>query len=119
LTGKINASTKFESTDFRAVFPRFTKEARKANQALVDLLNQIARRQNATSAQVALAWLLAQKSWIVPIPGTTKVHRVEENIASASVELTPDDIGEINSAASTIPIQGDRLPESILRMSNG
>jgi aryl-alcohol dehydrogenase-like predicted oxidoreductase len=117
LTGKIDASTKFESTDMRAVFPRFTEEARKANQAVVDLLNQIARRQNATPAQIALAWLLAQKPWIVPIPGTTKIHRLEENIDSASVELTPDDLDEINAAASKIPIQGERLPESILRMS--
>jgi len=117
LTGKIDASTKFESTDMRAVFPRFTEEARKANQAVVDLLNQIARRKNATAAQIALAWLLAQKPWIVPIPGTTKIHRLEENIDSASVELTPDDLDEINAAASKIPIQGERLPESILRMS--
>jgi aryl-alcohol dehydrogenase-like predicted oxidoreductase len=117
LTGKIDASTKFESTDFRAVFPRFTEEARKANQAVVDLLNQIARRKNATPAQIALAWLLAQKAWIVPIPGTTKIHRLEENIGSASLELTSDDLDEINAVASKIPIQGERLPESILRMS--
>jgi len=117
LTGKIDASTKFESTDFRSLFPRFTEEARSANLAVVDLLNQIAQRKNATPAQIALAWLLAQKPWIVPIPGTTKVHRLEENIGSASVELTPEDLGEINSAASKIPIQGARLPESILRMS--
>jgi aryl-alcohol dehydrogenase-like predicted oxidoreductase len=117
VTGKSDASTKFESADFRAVFPRFTEEARKANQAVVDLLNQIALRKNATSAQIALAWLLAQKPWIVPIPGTTKIHRLEENIGSASLELTSDDLDEINAAASKIPIQGDRLPESILRMS--
>ncbi len=117
LTGKIDASTKFESTDFRSLFPRFTEEARSANLAVVVLLNQIAQRKNATPAQIALAWLLAQKPWIVPIPGTTKVHRLEENIGSASVELTPEDLGEINSAASKIPIQGARLPESILRMS--
>jgi aryl-alcohol dehydrogenase-like predicted oxidoreductase len=117
LTGKIDASTKFESTDFRAVFPRFTEEARTANQAVVDLLNQIAQRKNATAAQIALAWLLAQKPWIVPIPGTTKIHRLEENIGSAEVELTAEDIKEINTAASKIPIQGERLPESILRMS--
>jgi aryl-alcohol dehydrogenase-like predicted oxidoreductase len=117
LTGKIDASTKFDNTDMRAVFPRFTEEARKANQAVVDLLHQIARRKNATPAQIALAWLLAQKPWIVPIPGTTKIHRLEENIASASVELTSDDLKEINSAASNIPIQGERLPESVLRMS--
>jgi aryl-alcohol dehydrogenase-like predicted oxidoreductase len=117
LTGKIDASTKFESTDFRAVFPRFTEEAREANQAVVDLLNQIARRKNATPAQIALAWLLAQKPWIVPIPGTTKIHRLEENIGSVSVKLTPEDLKEINTAASKIPIQGERLPESVLRMS--
>ena len=117
LTGKIDASTKFESTDLRSVFPRFTEEARKGNQAVVDLLNQIARRKNATPAQIALAWLLAQKPWIVPIPGTTKIHRLEENIGSASVELTSEDLKEINTASSKIPIQGERLPESILRMS--
>ena len=117
LTGKIDTSTKFESSDFRAVFPRFTEEARKANQAVVDLLKQIAARKNATPAQIALAWLLARKPWIVPIPGTTKIHRLEENIGSASVALTPDDLEEINTAASKIPIQGARLPESVLRMS--
>ncbi|MGC1088336.1 MAG: aldo/keto reductase [Candidatus Acidiferrum sp.] len=117
LTGKIDASTKFESTDFRAAFPRFTEEARKANLAVVDLLKQIAQRKNATPAQIALAWLLAQKPWIVPIPGTTKIHRLEENNGSASVELTPEDLMEIDTAASKIPIQGERLPESILRMS--
>jgi len=117
LTGKIDASTKFESSDFRAVFPRFTEESRKANQAVVDLLNQIAQRRNATPAQIALAWLLAQNPWIVPIPGTTKVHRLEENIGSASLELTSGDLDEINAVASSIPIQGERLPESILRMS--
>jgi aryl-alcohol dehydrogenase-like predicted oxidoreductase len=117
LTGKIDASTKFESTDFRAAFPRFTEEARNANLALVGLLKQIAQRKNATPAQIALAWLLAQKPWIVPIPGTTKAHRLEENIGSASVELTAEDLDEINTAASRIPIQGARLPEAILRMS--
>lgn len=117
LTGKIDASTKFESTDFRATFPRFTEEARAANLAVVNLLKQIAQRKNATPAQIALAWLLAQKPWIVPIPGTTKIHRLEENIGSASVELTSEDLDEINTAASKIPIQGERLPESILRMS--
>ena len=117
LTGKIHASTKFESADFRKVFPRFTEEARKANQAVVDLLHQIAQRRNATPAQIALAWLLAHKPWIVPIPGTTKIHRLEENIASASLELPSDDLAEINAAESNIPIQGERLPEPILRMS--
>ena len=117
LTGKIDASTKFESTDFRAAFPRFTEEARNANLAVVDLLKQIAQRKKATPAQIALAWLLAQKPWIVPIPGTTKIHRLEENIGSTSVELTSKDIEEINTAASKIPIHGERLPEQILRMS--
>ncbi len=114
LTGKIDASTKFESTNFRAIFPRFTEEARNANQAVVDLLHRIARRKNAAPAQIALAWLLGQKEWIVPIPGTTKVHRLEENIGAATVELTSDDLREIDAAASKIPIQGERLPESIL-----
>ena len=118
LTGKIDSSTTFASTDFRAVFPRFTEESRKANQALVDLLHRIAQRKSATPAQIALAWLLARKPWIVPIPGTTKIHRLDENLGSASVALTPDDLDEINAAASQIPIQGGRLPESILRMSN-
>ena len=117
LTGKIDASTKFDSTDFRTAFPRFTEEARKANQAVVDLLKQIAQRKNATPAQIALAWLLAQKLWIVPIPGTTKIHRLEENVGSVSVELTDEDLDEIDAAASNIPIRGERLPESILRMS--
>src|SRR5579872_2352775 len=117
LTGKIDSSTKFESTDFRAMLPRFTEEARNANLAVVELLKQIAQRKNATPAQIALAWLLAQKPWIVPIPGTTKIHRLEENIGSAAVELTAEDLEEIRTAASKIPIQGERLPESILRMS--
>ncbi len=109
LTGQIDASTKFESTDFRAAFPRFTEEARNANQAVVDLLHQIARRKNATPAQIALAWLLGQKDWIVPIPGTTKVHRLEQNIGAASVELTSDDLHEIDAKSAKIPIQGERL----------
>lgn len=117
LTGKIDVSTDFESTDMRGSFPRFTAEAREANQALVDLLNQFAQRKNATSAQIALAWLLAQKPWIVPIPGTTKIKRVGENIGSASVALTQEDLDEIDMAASKIPVQGERLPESILRLS--
>ena len=117
LTGKIDASTKFDSTDFRAVFPRFSEEARNANLALVELLKQIAQRKNATPAQIALAWLLAQKPWLVPIPGTTKIHRLKENVDSVLVELTTEDLEEINAAASRIPIQGERLPESILRMS--
>lgn len=117
LTGKIDAATKFESTDFRAVFPRFSEESRKANLAVVDLLKQMGERTGATPAQIALAWLLAQKPWIVPIPGTTKVHRLEENVGSASVKLTRADLDEIGAAAARIPIQGERLPESILKMS--
>ncbi|TCR91938.1 aldo/keto reductase [Rhizobium sp. BK376] len=110
LTGAISESTTFDAKDFRNIVPRFSAEARKANQALVDLLGQIAVAKNVTSAQVALAWLLAQKPWIVPIPGTTKLHRLEENIAAADVELTPADIGEIESAVSKIAVQGDRYP---------
>ncbi|HEX5484351.1 MAG TPA: aldo/keto reductase [Terriglobia bacterium] len=117
LTGKIEPATKFNSSDFRATFPRFTEEARKANQVVVDLLSTIAKRKNATPAQVALAWLLAQKPWIVPIPGTTKLHRMEENLRAAEVELTRGDLGDIDSAASKITVQGDRLPEQILKMS--
>ena len=118
LTGKIDETTTFDSTDFRSTIPRFTPEARRANQALVDLLQRIAQRKKATPGQIALAWLLAQKPWIVPIPGTTKVHRLEENIASAAIELTPDDLREIEGAASKITIQGARYPEHIERMSN-
>src|SRR5208282_3644671 len=106
----IDENTKFDSKDFRNIVPRFTPEARKANQALVDLLGQIAARKRATSAQIALAWLLAQKPWIVPIPGTTKLHRLEENIGAAAVELTPDDVSEIEGAVSKITVQGDRYP---------
>ena len=102
-------------TDFRNIVPRFTPEARKANQALVDLLGRIAERKKATPAQIALAWLLAQKPWIVPIPGTTKLHRLEENIGAASIELTADDLREIESAASNIPIEGERYPEKMER----
>ena len=117
LTGKINENTSFDSNDMRTTFPRFTPEARKANLALVDLLGRIAKRKNATPAQVAIAWLLTQKPWIVPIPGTTKIHRLEENIAAADVELTADDLREIGSDASKIPVQGARLPEQVLKMS--
>jgi aryl-alcohol dehydrogenase-like predicted oxidoreductase len=113
LTGKIDENTKFDSSDFRNIVPRFTPEARKENQALVDLLAQVAERKKATLAQVALAWLLAQKPWIVPIPGTTKLHRLEENIAAAAVELTPEELGKIDSAASKIAIQGERYPEAL------
>src|SRR5438270_6838930 len=105
LTGKINENTTFDSSDFRNKLPRFTPQARKANQALVDLLGKIAKRKNATPAQIALAWLLAQKPWIVPIPGTTKLERLEENIGAVSIQLTPDDLHEIDSAASKIPVQ--------------
>jgi aryl-alcohol dehydrogenase-like predicted oxidoreductase len=117
LTGKINEDTKFDSSDFRSQIPRFTPEARKANQALVDLLGKIGERKKATPAQIALAWLLAQKPWIVPIPGTTKLNRLEENIGSVAVELRPDDLREIESAASKITVQGARYPESMERMT--
>jgi aryl-alcohol dehydrogenase-like predicted oxidoreductase len=117
LTGKIDESTTFDSTDFRNIVPRFTPEARKANQALVDLLSRVAERKKATPAQIALAWLLAQKPWIVPIPGTTKLHRLEENIGAVTVELTSDDLREIDSAASKITVQGDRYPEELQRMT--
>jgi aryl-alcohol dehydrogenase-like predicted oxidoreductase len=117
LTGKIDESTTFDSSDFRNTVPRFTPEARKANQALVDLLGEVARRKKATPAQIALAWLLAQKPWIVPIPGTTKLHRLDENIGAAAVELTPDDLREIDSAASKITVQGARYPEHLERMT--
>jgi aryl-alcohol dehydrogenase-like predicted oxidoreductase len=110
LTGKIDETTTFGSKDFRNVVPRFSPEARKANQALVDLLGQIAARKQATPAQIALAWLLAQKSWIVPIPGTTKLHRLEENIGAAAVELKLDDLHDIKDAVSKITVQGDRYP---------
>jgi aryl-alcohol dehydrogenase-like predicted oxidoreductase len=118
LTGKMDENTPLESTDFRSTLPRFTPENRKANQALVDLLGQIARGKKATPAQIALAWLLAQKPWIVPIPGTTKLHRLEENIGATALELTSDDLREIESAASKITVQGARYPEHIEAMSN-
>ena len=117
LTGKMNESTTFDSSDFRNLLPRFTSEALKANQALVDLLGSIAERKNATPAQIALAWLLAQKPWIVPIPGTTKLHRLEENIGAASVELTPDDLRHIEDAAAKITVQGARYPEAFEKMT--
>ena len=115
LTGKIDENTSFDSSDFRNVVPRFTPEARKANQALVDLLRSIGERKNATPAQLALAWLLAQKPWIVPIPGTTKLNRLDENVGAVSVELTADDLREIDSAASKIEVQGARYPEELER----
>jgi len=117
LTGKIDATATFDSSDLRSLTPRFTPEARRANQALVDLLTRIAEQKQASPAQIALAWLLAQKPWIVPIPGTTKLQRLEENLASADVELTADDLREIESALSQIEIQGARLPEAVLKLS--
>jgi aryl-alcohol dehydrogenase-like predicted oxidoreductase len=116
LTGKIDESTKFDSSDFRNIVPRFTPEARKANQGLVDLLGMIARRKEATPAQIALAWLLAQKPWIVPIPGTTKLHRLDENLGAVALELTSDDIQGIESAASKITVEGARYPEHLQRL---
>jgi aryl-alcohol dehydrogenase-like predicted oxidoreductase len=117
LTGKLNENTTFHSADFRNMLPRFTPEARKANQALVDLLGEIAKRKKATPAQIALAWLLAQKPWIVPIPGTTKLKRLEENIGSAEIQFTAEDLREIESAASKISVQGDRYPEKLEQMT--
>jgi aryl-alcohol dehydrogenase-like predicted oxidoreductase len=116
LTGKISQDTKFDKTDFRNTVPRFTAENRKANQALVELLGKFAERKKATSAQIALAWLLARKPWIIPIPGTTKLHRLEENIGAAAVELTPEDLRELESAASKITVQGARYPEELQKM---
>jgi aryl-alcohol dehydrogenase-like predicted oxidoreductase len=117
LTGKINENTTFDSSDFRNIVPRFTPEARKANLALVDLLAQIAEPKKATPAQIALAWLLAQKPWIVPIPGTTKLERLDENLGAAAIELTPEDLRDIESAASKIALQGDRYPENLEKMN--
>jgi aryl-alcohol dehydrogenase-like predicted oxidoreductase len=117
LTGKIDENTTFDSSDFRNILPRFTPEARKANQALVDLLGKTAERKRATPAQIALAWLLAQKPWIVPIPGTTKLHRLDENIGATTVELTPDDLREIDGAASKITVQGARYPENLEQLT--
>jgi aryl-alcohol dehydrogenase-like predicted oxidoreductase len=117
LTGKIDENTTFDSSDFRNILPRFTPEARKANQALVDLLGKTAERKRATPAQIALAWLLAQKPWIVPIPGTTKPHRLEENIGATTIELTSDDLREIDSAASKITVQGARYPENLEQLT--
>lgn len=118
LTGKIDENTTFDSSDFRNIVPRFTAEARKANQMVVELLKRIAEQKNATPAQIALAWLLAQKPWIVPIPGTTKLHRLEENIGAVSVELTADDLREIDAAASQITVHGARYPEDMERRTN-
>jgi aryl-alcohol dehydrogenase-like predicted oxidoreductase len=115
LTGKIDENTTFEKNDFRNILPRFTSEARNANQAVIDLLRQIAQRKNATPAQIALGWLLAQKPWIVPIPGTTKLHRLEENIGAVDVELTEEDLSEIRQATSKITVEGERYPEALQR----
>jgi aryl-alcohol dehydrogenase-like predicted oxidoreductase len=117
LTGKIDETAKFDSSDFRSTLPRFTPDALKANQALIKLLGRIAERKQATPAQIALAWLLAQKPWIVPIPGTTKLHRLDENIGAAAIKLTPDDLREIDSAASKITVQGARYPEKLEQMT--
>lgn len=117
LTGKINENTAFDSTDFRTTLPRFTPEARIANQALVDLLGTIAAQKNATPAQIALAWLLAKKPWIVPIPGTTKLHRLDENIGAVSLKLTSDDLREIDNAAAQITVHGSRYPEKLEQMT--
>src|SRR5262249_42769958 len=117
LTGKIDENTVFESSDFRNTVPRFAPDARRANQAVVDLLGEIAKRKKATPAQVALAWLLAQKPWIVPIPGTTKLDRLKENLGAAAVELTPGDLHEIDEAASKIQVQGARYPEHIEQLT--
>lgn len=113
LTGKIDEKTTFEKNDFRNIVPRFTPEARRANQALVDLLGEVARRKNATPAQIALAWLLAQRPWIVPIPGTTKLNRLEENLGAADLSLTPDDLRAIDGAAARIQVEGARYPDEL------
>src|SRR5204862_23942 len=117
LTGKISEDTQFDKTDFRNIVPRFTPENRKTNQALVDLIGKFAHQKKAAPAQIALAWLLAQKPWIVPIPGTTKLHRLEENIGAADVEMTAQDLSEISAAASQLSVKGGRLPEPVLRMT--
>jgi len=116
LTGKIDENTKFDNSDFRNIVPRFSPEARKANQSMIGLLNNIAQKKNATPAQVALAWLLAQKPWIIPIPGTTKLHRLEENIGSASIEFTDNELREIDNASSEINVEGARYPEHLQKL---
>ena len=118
LTGKINESTEFDKNDFRNVVPRFTPENRKANQALVDVVGKFAQEKKATPAQIALAWLLAQKPWIVPIPGTSKLHRLEENIGASQVELTPDDLRQLEDASAKVPVQGERYPEHLQKLIN-
>ena len=117
LTGKIDENAKFDSSDFRSTLPRFTPEALKANQSLIDLLSSMGQRKKATPAQIALAWLLAQRPWIVPIPGTTKLHRLDENLGAVSVELTPDDLGDIANAASKLTVLGARYPEKMEQMT--
>lgn len=116
LTGKISGDTKFDKSDFRNVVPRFSEQNRKANQALVDLIGKFARQKKATPAQIALAWLLAQKPWIVPIPGTTKLHRLEENIGAANIQLSSEDLGELDNATKKIPVQGARYPEELQKL---
>ena len=118
LTGKIDETTKFDSSDFRNISPRFAADARSANMALVHLLKRVAKEKGATPAQLALAWLLAQKPWIVPIPGTTKLHRLKENLGAVDVNLAPNELREIDDAASKIPVQGERLPEAVLKLTN-
>jgi len=118
LTGKITEETKFDTTDFRNIVPRFTAENRKANQAVVDLVTKFAAQKKVTPAQIALAWILAQKPWMVPIPGTTKLHRLEENLGGATVQLTPDDLRQIDQASAKIPVQGERYPENIQKLVN-
>ena len=117
LTGKIDETAKFDSSDFRSTLPRFTPQALKANQALIELIGKIGQRKKATVAQIALAWLLARKPWIVPIPGTTKLNRLDENIGAVAVELTPDDLRDIESAASKITVQGTRYPEKLEQLT--
>jgi aryl-alcohol dehydrogenase-like predicted oxidoreductase len=118
LTGKITEETKFDQTDFRNIVPRFTAENRKANQAVVDLVTEFAAQKKATPAQIALAWILAQKPWMVPIPGTTKLHRLEENIGAAAVQLTPDDLAKIDNASAKIRVEGARYPENLQKLVN-
>lgn len=118
LTGKIDPNTTFHSTDFRNISPRFSPENRKANRALIDLLIRVAERKRATPAQIALAWLLAQKPWIVPIPGTTRLHRLEENLGAVDIDLTPDELDQIEAAAAQIQVHGARLPEAVLKFTN-
>jgi aryl-alcohol dehydrogenase-like predicted oxidoreductase len=118
LTGKINEETQFDKTDFRNIAPRFSPENRKANQAVVDLVTKVAEQKKATPAQIALAWVLAQKPWIIPIPGTTKVHRLEENIRAVDIQLTADDLRQLDIATSKIPVQGARYPEHLQKLVN-